>query len=92
MIGAPVHEKYIVHAINTCDKRYQKEKICIVWTPEVDDSTERMEAHTMVWETKSSWAITWYTGSDLTKNTIKERRNRRWKKGDIIYKIWKMCN
>ena len=30
----------------------------MVRTPEVDDSTERMEAHDMVGESKSSWVVT----------------------------------
>ena len=54
MIYVLEHDKYIVNAINACDKRYLKEKMHMVETPEADDSTKRIEAHAMVGETKSS--------------------------------------
>ena len=37
MIGALGHGKDIVDAIDACDKRYLKEKMCMVGTPEADD-------------------------------------------------------
>ena len=37
MIGTLVHGNDIVDAINACDKRYIKEKMCMVGTPEADD-------------------------------------------------------
>ena len=48
MIGAPGHGKDIVDTINVCDTRYLKEKMCMIGTPEVDDSTKRMDAHAMI--------------------------------------------
>ena len=59
MIGAPGHGKDIVDTINTCDKRYLKEKMYIIGTPEADDSTKRMDAHTMIGNKKSSWMVTY---------------------------------
>ena len=58
MIGAPGHGKDIVDAINACDKRYLKEKMCMIGTPEADDSKKRMDAHAMIGNKKSSWAVT----------------------------------
>ena len=58
MIGAPGHKKDIVDAINTCDKRYLKEKMCMVGTPEADDCKKIMDAHTMIGEKVSSWVVT----------------------------------
>ena len=37
MVGAPGHGKDIVDTINARDKRYLKEKRCMVGTPEADD-------------------------------------------------------
>ena len=58
MIGAPGHGKDIVDTINSCDKRYLKEKMCMIETPEADDSTKRIDAHTMIWNKKSSLVVT----------------------------------
>ena len=57
MIGAPGHGNDIVDAINACDKRYLKEKMCMIETPEADDSTKRMDANTMTGDKKSSWVV-----------------------------------
>ena len=54
MIGAQGHGKYIVDAINNCNKRYFKEKIRMSRIPEAGDSTKIMEAHGMVGESKLS--------------------------------------
>ena len=48
MIGTPGYGKYIVDAINACDKRYLKEKMCMVGTLEADDCKKRMDAHAMI--------------------------------------------
>ena len=58
MIGAPGHGKDIVDSINACDKRYLKEKMCMIGTPEADDCTKRIDAHAMIGDKKSSWAVT----------------------------------
>ena len=58
MIGIPGHEKDIVDAINACDKRYLKDKMCMVGTPEADDCKQRMDAHAMIGEKVSSWVVT----------------------------------
>ena len=50
MIGALGHGKDIVDAINACDKRYLKEKMCMVGTPEAGDCKKRMDAHAMIGE------------------------------------------
>ena len=54
MIGAPGQGKYIADAINDCDKRYLKEKMCMIGTPEAGDSTKRMDAHVMIGNKRSS--------------------------------------
>ena len=41
MIGAPGHGKDIVDAINACDKRYLKDKLCMVRTLEGDDNNKK---------------------------------------------------
>ena len=58
MIGTPVHENDIVDAINTCDKRYLKEKMSMFGTPEDDDCKKRIDVHAIIGEKKSSWAVT----------------------------------
>ena len=58
MIGVTGHVKDIVDAINSCDKRYLKEKMCMVGTLEADDCKKIMNAHAMIGEKGSSWAIT----------------------------------
>ena len=97
MIGAPGHSKDIMDVMNTFHNRYLKGKMCMVGTSAVDYSTKIMEDYAMVGETKSNWAITYKKllhdnirvhGVNLTRNTAKERRNRRLTKGHIIYKIW----
>ena len=69
MIGAPGHGKDIVDAINSCNKRYLKEKMCMIGTQEADDDTKRMDAHAMIGDTKSSWTI---TCKKLLEDTIRE--------------------
>ena len=59
MIGTPGYGKYIIDVINSCDTRYRKEKMCIVWTPKVEDSITIMEAHAMIGDSKLSWVITY---------------------------------
>ena len=51
MIDAPRHRKDIVNATNACDERYLKEKMYMIGTPEVDDSTKIIEDHAMVEKT-----------------------------------------
>ena len=57
MIGAPEHGKDIVNTINACDKSYLKEKMCMVGTPEADDCKKRIDAHAIIGEKVSSWAV-----------------------------------
>ena len=64
------HGKDILDAINACDKRYLKEKMCITGTPEVDDSTKRIDAHAMIGNEKFSWAV---TCKILLEDNIKEQ-------------------
>ena len=58
MIGTPEHGKDIVDAINACDRQYLKEKMCMIGTPEADDSTKRMDTYAMIGDIKSSWVVT----------------------------------
>ena len=58
MIGVPGHGKDIVDTINTCDKRYLKEKNMPSWNPEADDCKEIMNAHAMIREKRFSWVVT----------------------------------
>ena len=83
MIGVPGHGKDIVDTINTCDKRYLKEKNMPSWNPEADDCKEIMNAHAMIREKIFSWVVTcknyWmitleYTEINHTK--IQEARNK----------------
>ena len=32
--------------------------MCMIGTPEADDSTKKMDAHAMIGDNKSSWAVT----------------------------------
>ena len=48
MIGAPGHGKNLVDSINTSDKTYLKDKMCMIRTPEVDDCSKRIKAHSMI--------------------------------------------
>jgi hypothetical protein len=46
-IGAPGHGKDIVDGLNATDKMYLKKQMCMIGTPESNDSQKRMEAHSM---------------------------------------------
>ena len=48
MIGAPNHGKDLIDSINTSDKRYVKGKMCMIWTPEPDDCSKRMQKHSVI--------------------------------------------
>ena len=86
-------------AINACDKKYLKEKMCIVGTPEAEDCKKRMDAHAMIGEKRSSWAVTCKT---LLKDNIrvhgvksfnkyrKQETKKRWKKDSMIFRIWRV--
>ena len=56
MIGAPGYGKYLVDGINVYDKRYLKGKMCMIGTPEVDECSKRMKAHSMKGNEYSSFA------------------------------------
>ena len=45
-----------MHTINAYDEQYLRAKVCIVWTPEVNDTKNRMEVHSMVEVSKSNFA------------------------------------
>ena len=40
--------------INACDKRYLKEKMCMVGTPEADDCKKGIDSHEIIREKGSS--------------------------------------
>ena len=99
MIGAPGHGKDIVDAINACDKRYLKEKMCMIGTPEAEDSKKRMDAHAMFGNKRSSWSVSCKIllegnireqGVKSYRNQTREKRNKRWIRGCIIYKMRRM--
>ena len=48
MVSTSGHGKNIVDSINACDKRYLKGNMCTIGTPEVDDYSKRMTAHSMI--------------------------------------------
>ena len=48
MIGTPGHGKDLVDSINISDKRYLKDKMCMIGIPEVDDCSKRMKAHSII--------------------------------------------
>ena len=79
MIGAPEHGKDIVDAIKACDKRYLKEKMCTIGTPEVDDSTKRMDVHAMIGDKKFSWAV---TCEKLLEDNIRKQEFKSYKKSN----------
>ena len=96
MIGTPGHGKDIVYAINTCNKRYIKEKMCMIDTLEPFDCTKIMEAHAMVGESKSSWTITYKKllednirvhGVKSENKYSKRKTEKKMKKELIIYNI-----
>ena len=47
-IGAPGHGKDIIDALNAIDKQFLRAKMCMIGTPEANDGTARMAAHTMI--------------------------------------------
>ena len=57
MIDTPGHQKDIVDAINTCEKIYLKEKMCVIGTPENDDCKNRINNHVMIGEKTFSWEV-----------------------------------
>ena len=48
VIGTPGYFKEIVDSINTSDKGYLKGKMCMIEASEVDDSSKRIKAHSMI--------------------------------------------
>ena len=79
MISAPGHGKDIVDTINACDKRYLKEKMCMIGTPESEDSTKRMDAHAMIGNKKSSWVV---TCKILLEDNIREQGVKSYRKSN----------
>ena len=79
MIGAPGHGKDIVDAINACDKRYLKEKMCMIGTPEAEDSKKRMDAHAMIGNKRSSWAV---SCKILLEDKIREKGVKSYRKSN----------
>jgi hypothetical protein len=55
-VGAPGHGKDVVDGLNATDKRYLKQKMSMVSTPEENDSNNRMSACSMVEEEGKSLA------------------------------------
>jgi hypothetical protein len=58
-IGAPGHGKDVVDGLNATDKRYLKQKMSMISTPEENDSNNRMSACSMVEEEGKSLAEEW---------------------------------
>ena len=48
MIGTPGHGKDLIDGINTSNKRYLKDKMCMIRTPEADDCSKRIKVHSMI--------------------------------------------
>ena len=48
MIGAPDHGKDLVDSINASNKIYLKCKIYMIGTPEADNCSKRIKAHSMI--------------------------------------------
>ena len=99
MIGAPGHGKDIVDAINACEKRYLKEKMCMAGTPEADDYNKIMDAHTMIREKSSSWAVSYKQllednarvhGIKSYNKYRKQETKQKMEKEYTIIKIWKV--
>jgi hypothetical protein len=55
-IGAPGHGKDLVDGLNATDKMYLRKMMCMVGTPEANDSEKRMAAHSMLEGAKKSLA------------------------------------
>ena len=55
-IGAPGHGKDVVDALNATDKVYLRKMMCMIGTPEANDSEARMRAHSMLGDEKMSLA------------------------------------
>eukprot|EP00966_Prymnesium_polylepis_P017924 413578-Prymnesium_polylepis.1 len=56
-IGAPGHGKDIVDGLNATDKVFLRKAMCMIGTPEANDSAKRMAAHSMLGDTKMSLAV-----------------------------------
>ena len=56
MIGAPGCGKNLLDGINAIDKRYVKGKMCMIGTPRVDDCSKRIKSHSMIGNTRYSFA------------------------------------
>ena len=69
--------RFVVDAINACDKRYLKEIMCMIGTPEADDSTKRMDAHAMIVDKESSWAV---ACKKLLEDNIREQEFKSYNK------------
>ena len=55
-IGAPGHGKDLVDGLNATDKVYLRQMMCMIGTPEANDSAALMAAHSMVGDAKMSLA------------------------------------
>jgi hypothetical protein len=55
-IGAPGHGKDIVDGLSATDKQFLRKKMCMIGTPEANDGTSRMAAHSMVENASKSLA------------------------------------
>ena len=71
----------------------------MIGTPEAEDSTNRMDAHAMIenknlvgWlHAKSYWKTTLERKElNLIGNQTREKRNKKWIRGCIIYKMQRM--
>ena len=71
----------------------------MVGTPEPDDCKKIVDAHALIGEQKSSWAVTCKRLSKNTirvhgfqsyKNTASKKKKQKIEIGYIIFKIWRM--
>ena len=84
MIDTPGHQKDIVDAINTCEKIYLKEKMCVIGTPENDDCKNRINNHVMIGEKTFSWEV---ACKILLEDNIRVNRIQSYKKLQQTSKI-----
>ena len=87
MIGAPDHDKDIVDGINESDKRYLKGKMCMIGTPEVDNCSKRIKAHSMIGNAHYSFVQEFKRLCECNERDNGAKCYSNYKKGEAEYKI-----
>ena len=73
-IGAPGHGKDVVDGLNATDKCYLRKMMCMIGTPEANDSQARMAAHSMIDGAAMSLVLQALASTAATKEELAEVR------------------